>query len=66
MPFVDTSSHLTTKPHNFDITCQSNSLSIYLKWKFYFLFYIILLYKLVDRRNTRILINLKKMSDDIF
>ena len=25
MPFVDTNSHLTTKPYNFDIKCQSNS-----------------------------------------
>ena len=25
MPFVDTNSHLTTKPSNFDIKCQSNS-----------------------------------------
>ena len=23
--FVDTNSHLTNKPHNFDIKCQSNS-----------------------------------------
>ena len=25
MPFVDTNSHLTTKPSNFDIKCHSNS-----------------------------------------
>ena len=25
MPFLDTNSHLTTKPYNFDIQCQSNS-----------------------------------------
>ena len=25
MPFVDTTSHLTTKPYNFDIKCHSNS-----------------------------------------
>ena len=25
MPFLDTNSHLTTKPYNFDIKCQSNS-----------------------------------------
>ena len=25
LPFVDTNSHLTTKPYNFDIRCQSNS-----------------------------------------
>ena len=25
MPFVDTNSHLATKPYNFDIKCQSNS-----------------------------------------
>ena len=25
MPFVDTNSHLTTKPSNFDIKCPSNS-----------------------------------------
>ena len=25
MPFVETNSHLTTKIHNFDIKCQSNS-----------------------------------------
>ena len=25
MPFLDTNSHLSTKPHNFDIKCQSNS-----------------------------------------
>ena len=24
MPFVDTNSHLTTKPSNFDIKCHSN------------------------------------------
>ena len=24
MPFVDTTSHLTTKPHNFYIKCHSN------------------------------------------
>ena len=27
MPFVDTNSHLTTKPSNFDIKCHSNSKS---------------------------------------
>ena len=27
MPFVDTNSHLTTKPHNFDIKCQRDSKS---------------------------------------
>ena len=25
MPFLDTNSHLTTKPYNFDIKCQRNS-----------------------------------------
>ena len=25
MPFLDTNSHLTTKPYNFDIKCQGNS-----------------------------------------
>jgi len=25
MPFLDTNSHLTTKPYNFDIKCHSNS-----------------------------------------
>ena len=25
MPYLDTNSHLTTKPYNFDIKCQSNS-----------------------------------------
>ena len=25
MQFLDTNSHLTTKPYNFDIKCQSNS-----------------------------------------
>ena len=25
MPFLDTNNHLTTKPYNFDIKCQSNS-----------------------------------------
>ena len=25
MPFLETNSHLTTKPYNFDIKCQSNS-----------------------------------------
>ena len=25
MPFVDTNSHLTPKPYNFDIKCQNNS-----------------------------------------
>ena len=25
MPFLDTSSHLTTTPYNLDIECQSNS-----------------------------------------
>ena len=25
MPFIDTNSHLTTKPSNFDIKCYSNS-----------------------------------------
>ena len=25
MPFLDTNSHLTTKPCNFDIKCKSNS-----------------------------------------
>ena len=25
MPFLDTNSHLTTKPYNFDIKCQCNS-----------------------------------------
>ena len=25
MPFLDTKRHLTTKPYNFDIKCQSNS-----------------------------------------
>ena len=25
MPFLDSNSHLTTKPYNFDIKCQSNS-----------------------------------------
>ena len=29
MPFVDTNSHLTTKLHNFDFKCQSNSESYY-------------------------------------
>ena len=27
MPFLDTNSHLTTKPYNFDIKCQGNSKS---------------------------------------
>ena len=27
MPFLDTNIHLTTKPYNFDIKCQSNSKS---------------------------------------
>ena len=25
MPFLDTNSHLTTRPYNFDIKCQGNS-----------------------------------------
>ena len=25
MPFLDTNSHLTTKPYNFDIKCHINS-----------------------------------------
>ena len=34
MPFLDTNSHLTTKPYNFDIKCQRNSESY--DWHIFF------------------------------
>ena len=38
MPFLDTNSHLTIKPYNLDIKCQSNSESydqhVFLRTKF--------------------------------